>query len=97
MFVAAVRIELRLRGVQSLKEKRHVVKSLSAGLIERFGVAVSEVDDQDKWQKAVLGVAAVAPQSARLTQVLHRIERYLDAQTESEVLRISTTYLERPE
>lgn len=97
MHAAAVRVELRIRGPQSLKEKRHIVKSVTSQLDERFAVSVAEVDDQDKWQKATLGIAVVAPQASRLTEILHRIDRYLGSRDDIEVLRVSTSHLERPE
>ncbi len=97
MHVAALRVELRIRGAQSLKEKRHTVKSVIAQLTSTFGAAVSEVDDQDKWQKATLGVALVAPQHSHLVRVMHSVERALDVRDDVEVLRIGSSFLEAPE
>lgn len=96
MHVAALRVELRVRGVRSLKEKRHTVKSVIAQLTGSFGVAVSEVADQEKWQKATLGVALVAPQHGHLTRVMHAVERSLHGRDDVEVLRIETSFLETP-
>jgi len=97
MHVAALRVELRIRGSRSLKEKRHTVKSVIAQLTSTFGVAVSEVDDHDKWQKTTLGIALVAPQHGHLVRVLHAVERALDAREDVEVLRTDTSFLERPQ
>ncbi len=44
MMVAVVSFDLRIPGSTSLKEKRHVVKALSASLRHRFNVSVAEVD-----------------------------------------------------
>lgn len=73
------------------------MKSVIASLSETFGVAVSEVDDQDKWQKATLGIAAVAPQAGQLTRILLAVRRAVDARPDVEVLRIDESYLERPQ
>ena len=97
MHAAALRIELRIRGAQSLKEKRHTVKSVISHLTDTFGVAVSEVDDQDKWQKATLGVAAVAPQAGQLDRILHAVRRGVESRPDVEVLHIAEAHLERPE
>lgn len=96
MHVAAVRVELRLRNVHSLKEKRHIVKSVIAHLTKTFGVAVSEVDHQDKWQRCDLGIAAVAPQAGQLDRILHSVRRSLDQITDVEVLGAEVAYLEDP-
>jgi uncharacterized protein YlxP (DUF503 family) len=60
MLLAALRLDLRIPACGSLKEKRHVVKSLSSGIRSTFEVAVAETGFQDTWQRAVIGIAAVA-------------------------------------
>ncbi len=97
MHVAALRVELRIRGAQSLKEKRHIVKSVISQLGSSFGVAVAEVDDQEKWQKATLGIAAVAPQASQLTRILQGVRRAVDHRADVEVLFVAESHLERPE
>lgn len=97
VYVAALRIELRIRGARSLKEKRHIVKSVIAQVTGTFGVAAAEVEDQDKWQKATIGVAAVAPQHGHLVRILHSVERYIDGRHDVELLRVATSFLEAPE
>src|SRR5213596_944550 len=57
MIVGVCTIELRLRETRSLKEKRQVLKSIITRVKNNFNVAIAEVDYQDKWQRAVLGVA----------------------------------------
>lgn len=97
MHVAAMRLELRIRGAQSLKEKRNIVKAVIAHLATTFGVAVAEVDDLDKWQKATLGVASVSNQPGHLDRVLHSVRRAADDRPDVEVLRTAVSYLEDPE
>jgi len=96
MFVAALRIELRIREAHSLKEKRHVVKSLTSQLARRFGVAVAEVDHQDLWNRATLGVAAVAPQASQLDRILHTVERHVRDRSDVELLHVAVSHLEDP-
>lgn len=94
MHAIALRVELRIRGARSLKEKRHTVKSVTSQLATTFGVAVAEVDDQDKWQKATLGIAAVSGEAGHLTRVVHSVERWLDLRDDIEVLAIDRTPVE---
>lgn len=63
---------------QSLKEKRMVLKSIKDRTRNRFNVAVSELDYQDKWQKTVLGFVTLGPSSTYCGQTLDRIEDMLD-------------------
>lgn len=60
----------------SLKDKRHVVKSLKDRLRERFNVAVAEIDHLDSWQSSTVAVATVANDRVRAEQVLQSAEAY---------------------
>jgi uncharacterized protein YlxP (DUF503 family) len=60
MIVGLCTVELFLPESQSLKDKRQVLLSLKDRLREKFNLSVAEVDGQDLWQKAVLGLACVA-------------------------------------
>jgi uncharacterized protein YlxP (DUF503 family) len=78
MLVALCRIDLRIPGVTSLKEKRHVVKTLTASVRQKFNVAVAEVDHQDLWQRATLAVSAVGSEGYHLKRVIHEVERHVE-------------------
>jgi uncharacterized protein YlxP (DUF503 family) len=94
MHAAALRLELRLPGVRSLKAKRRLLKAVSAMLTSTFPVAVSEVDHQDQWQRATLGVALVAPQAGHLERVIHSIQRSMLDHGEVELLEMGVSHLE---
>jgi uncharacterized protein len=78
MTVGLCRIQLRLPENQSLKGKRQVLKSLIARLHNSFGVSVAEVDDNDRWQLASLGVACVANTSNHANEVLSSVVRFIE-------------------
>ena len=86
MFAALCRYDLRIPGCTSLKEKRHVVKSLTAGLRSKFNVSVAEVDHHDLWQRATLGVSAVAAEGYHLKKVMHEVERFVARQPALELI-----------
>ena len=52
----------------------------------RFRVAVAEVDHQDRWQRAGLGVAAVSGTAGHIAEVLDEVERFVWSFPEVEVL-----------
>ena len=83
-----------MRGVGSLKEKRHVVSSLINHLDRNLHVGVAEVDHQDKWQRAAIGVAAVAPQAGQLDRVLVAVRKAVEARPGIEVLDYTVSPLE---
>ena len=78
MHAAALRFELHIPQSRSLKAKRAAVRPIVDGLRHRFRVSVAEVDHHDRWQRAALGVAAVAESDGRLREVLTTIERFVD-------------------
>lgn len=70
MIVGLCTVELFLPESQSLKDKRQVLLSLKDRLREKFNLSIAEVDGQDLWQKAVLGLACVANEGRYVNQVL---------------------------
>ena len=60
MNVGICRIEIRIPENHSLKGKRQVVKSIIARLQNKYSVSVAEIDNNDLWQIATLGVSCVS-------------------------------------
>ena len=73
MAVGLLTLHLLINGSHSLKEKRQVLRSLKDRLRHRHNVSVAELDYQDSWQRAVIGVAAVSPRLSQLEELLQRI------------------------
>ncbi len=69
MVVALLSVELFLPGAQSLKDKRMVLRRLKDRLA-RFNVAVAEVEHQDLWQRAGLGIVTISTTAAHAEQQL---------------------------
>ena len=70
MIVGVCRVELFIPGSLSLKDKRQVLQSLKDRLRDKFNLSVAEVEAQDLWQKAVVGLACVANEGQHVNQVL---------------------------
>jgi len=70
----------------SLKEKRALIKPIVEGAKRRFGVAAAEVAHQNTWQRADLGVAAVAATVGHVEEVLDAVERFVWSHPEVQVL-----------
>jgi uncharacterized protein YlxP (DUF503 family) len=94
MHAAALRIELRIPAVRSLKGKRRVLKALQHRMTATFPVALAEVGFQDLWQRATLGAALVAPQAAQLERMIAALQRALHEEPDVELLEIGVAYLE---
>jgi uncharacterized protein len=86
VLVALERFDLRIPGCGSLKEKRHVVKTLSNAIRTKFNVSVAEVDHHDLWQRSVLAVAVASGESYHAKRVLHEVERLVERWTEVDLI-----------
>lgn len=72
--IGVLTLELRLEHSHSLKDKRHVVKSLAERLRNRFNVAVAEIDFQDLWQRALLAAVTVSSDRVQAEKLLRAVE-----------------------
>jgi len=97
MQAAALRFELWIPDSQSLKTKRAAVRPIVDGLRHRLHVSVAEVDHQNTWQRAALGVAAVADSPGRLDEVLDTVERFVYRAAAVEVLTVERAELVEPD
>jgi uncharacterized protein YlxP (DUF503 family) len=97
MHVAAIRAELRIRDMHSLKQKRSVVKGILADIGRAHPVAVAEVDHQDLWQRATIGIAVVSTSPGQVERMLRNAASDLDHRDDVELLGVSKTFLEAVE
>jgi len=78
MVIGACEITLHLPESHSLKDKRQVIKSVMARVRNQFEVAIAEVDENDRWQIAILGVSCVSNSSQHASEILKHIQRYIE-------------------
>jgi uncharacterized protein YlxP (DUF503 family) len=93
MVIAVLTVDLHVPYAQSLKDKRMVLRRIKDRL-QKFNVAVAEVEYQDRWQRAGLAVVAVSTTAEHVEQTLaaaademDRVEPGLVTRTEIEFLR----------
>ena len=79
MVVGVLTLELRLPGNGSLKGKRGILKPLIARIRHNFNVSVAEVDAQDVWQRAVIGVACVSASAEYAHGLLEQVAQAVDS------------------
>ena len=66
-------IKLRLPENHSLKDKRRVLKSIVTRVRNKYNVAIAEMDDQDLWQLATLGIACLSNDAQQVDRVLSKV------------------------
>lgn len=93
MRIGILTIELHLGEAASLKDKRRLVKSLLTRLRTRFNVSVAEIEAQEAWQTAILGVVTVANETSRADEVMAAIAEYVKNDPSVELVRYHTEIL----
>jgi uncharacterized protein YlxP (DUF503 family) len=73
MPVGVLTLEIQIPYSHSLKEKRAVLRKMRDRLRTRFNVAVAELDHQDVWQRATLGVVSISSSQQLLESLFHQV------------------------
>ncbi len=87
MIIGLCTVELHFPDAQSLKGKRKILFSLKTKLQNRFNIYIAEIDESHLWQKAILGIASVANETARVNQTLDHVLNDIQANPSLELLR----------
>mgnify|MGYP001065927607 CR=1 FL=1 len=77
MNIGVCKLEFRLPENHSLKGKRQVVKSIITRLQNNYNVSVAEVDNQDLWQRATLGIACVSNHRRHADEILSSAVKFV--------------------
>jgi uncharacterized protein YlxP (DUF503 family) len=78
MVIGLASIDIHLPESGSLKAKRQILKRIKDRIRNRFNVSIAEVDHNDLWQRATLGVSVVANQKQFANQVLNGVVELID-------------------
>jgi uncharacterized protein YlxP (DUF503 family) len=77
MTVGVCRVTLRLPENTSLKGKRQVIKSLIARIHNRYNVSIAEIDNQDSWQIASLGISCISNNGGHAGEMLKSVVGFI--------------------
>lgn len=73
MPVGVLTLEIQIPYSHSLKEKRAVLRKMRDRLRARFNVAVAELDHQEVWQHATLGVVSISNSQPLLESLFRQV------------------------
>lgn len=93
MVVGICTLQLSIPESNSLKEKRQVLKSLLVGVRQRFNVAAAEVDYQDTWRRAVVGLACVSNDQAFANELLDKALDWIESNPRVSVLAVEMEFV----
>jgi len=90
MVIGVCKIELSLDSVFSLKEKRHIIKSLIGRIKSRFNVSIAEIDLNDKWKSSIIGISCVSNDGGHADSMICKVVNFVENDGRVEVIDYST-------
>jgi len=79
MVIGILTLALAIPGANSLKDKRQVLQSLLEGVRRKFNVSAAEIDDNDTWRRATVGIACLSNHRAMANRMLDKVVDYVDS------------------
>lgn len=86
MIIGILHLGIYIPESNSLKAKRQVLHKLKANIRNSFNVAVTQVDQEDKWQRAELAVVGVEKSRDTINSILSRIINYMENFSQIELI-----------
>lgn len=86
MITGICEVKLRVYEVNSLKEKRHIIKSIIGKLQSRFNISIAEVDLNDLWQSSVIGFACVTNNTKHANEIISKVIRFIEGDSRVEII-----------
>ena len=93
MVVGMLRIEVHIPGAHSLKEKRSVLNSLKDQLRGRFNISVAEVEANEMWQRATVGISTLGNSRAYTERLLREVTTWIRTTRLVELITVEEEYL----
>jgi uncharacterized protein YlxP (DUF503 family) len=78
MVIGVCQLDLRIPENHSLKGKRHVIRKLVDRVRSRFNTAISEVGDNDLWQRAQIGICMVSNDRRHMNSSLDKVIDFIE-------------------
>lgn len=78
MAMCYLEIKVDLPYSQNLKEKRGIIKSIISRSSKKFNISIAEIDLNDFWQSALLGIALVSNDGKTFDNVIKNLVNFLE-------------------
>lgn len=93
MVIGVLTVEIAIDSARSLKDKRAVLNRLKAVVQRKFNVSIAEIDAQDVWNLACLGVAVVTNEQRYANRVLCKVVELVDSARDCVLEEYSTDFI----
>ncbi|QQY80253.1 hypothetical protein EDD65_10372 [Keratinibaculum paraultunense] len=86
MIVGVCALKLKLYSSNSLKEKRHITKSIIGRIQSRFNVSIAEIGLNDNWQTSIIGFSCVTNDTKHANQIISNVIKFIDGDSRVEII-----------
>lgn len=92
MIIGYLGIEIYLPYSHSLKEKRKRLRSYQDRLKTKFNVSFAEIDFQNKWQRAKIGVVIINNKQSVIEKIFNQLITEAEQNIEGEIIYKETGF-----
>lgn len=78
MTIGILKLAIFIQDSSSLKDKRMVLHSLKSKLRNNFNVAITQIGDEDKWQKATIAVVGIEKDRKNMNAILSDVVSFIE-------------------
>jgi uncharacterized protein YlxP (DUF503 family) len=93
MVVGVLTLDISIDGAFSLKEKRMTVNRIRDRVRQRFNVAVAEVEENEIWNAACMGVVAISNDQRHVNEMLSKVVAFVETIRDCEVEDFSIEFI----
>ena len=86
MLIGVCQIEFLIPGSNSLKSKRFVLQSLKTRLRNKFNISVTEIGENEKWQRSILGISMISNETRMIQKAMQKVINFIDDYNEVEII-----------
>ncbi|HIZ70544.1 MAG TPA: DUF503 domain-containing protein [Candidatus Atopostipes pullistercoris] len=88
MNLIGIEVYIRFHYVESLKDKRRIIKSILDKTRHKYQISTAEVGDLDSLDTSSLGFGMVTNDPKHAEVILQKVINFIDTQSEVEIFKI---------
>jgi uncharacterized protein YlxP (DUF503 family) len=93
MVIGLLVLDMHFPQARSLKDKRHSLNRIKDRIRPKHNIALAELDFQDKWQRALIGLVTISNDRAIVDSTLNRIRAEVEQTIDGQVLAADIQFL----
>jgi len=87
MIIGSCSLDFYIYNSNSLKDKRHVVKSIIDKVRNKYNVSIAEVDQLDSWSNCTIGFVCVSNSTSHTNRVISTVINYVESDGRIEITK----------